>query len=190
MFIDIRQFTELARDMDPEQLSRLLGEFRGVVTDAIFEHGGMVDKFIGDAVLAVFGALRPAGDDALRAISCGVGVLAAVEAWSASLTLGGKPRISVGIGAHYGEVFVGAVGNDRMLEFTVLGDAVNLAERLERLTRIIGSPFVVSGNILKAAGPGAGRVTWVPVSETAMTGRLKGVDAFSLNTEKRELPSC
>ena len=190
MFIDIRQFTELARDMDPEQLSRLLGEFRGVVTEAIFEHGGMVDKFIGDAVLAVFGALRPAGDDALRAISCGVGVLAAVEAWSVSLTLRRKPRISVGIGAHYGEVFVGAVGNERMLEFTVLGDTVNLAERLERLTRIVGSTFVASGDMLRAAGLDASRVTWVPISEAAMTGRLKGVDAFSLNTEKSEPPSC
>jgi len=182
MFIDIRQFTELARDMDPEQLSRLLGEFRGVVTEAIFECDGMVDKFIGDAVLAVFGALRPAGDDALRAISCGIGVLTAIEAWSTSPTLEHQPRIRVGIGAHYGEVFVGAVGNQRMLEFTVLGDAVNLAERLERLTRIVGSAFVVSGEMLRAAGPGASRVPWVPVSETAMTGRLKGVDAFFLNS--------
>ena len=182
MFIDIRKFTELAREMDPEQLSRLLAEFRSVVTDVIFEHDGMVDKFIGDAVLAVFGALQPAADDAERAIRCGLKVLSAVDGWSASQTIQRKPRIRVGIGAHYGEVFVGAVGNERMLEFTVLGDAVNLAERLERLTRIVGSAFVASGDMLRAVGLDASRVTWVSVSETAMTGRLKGVDAFFLNS--------
>src|SRR5512134_2582362 len=128
--------------MDPEQLSRLLAKFRTVVTDVIFEYGGMVDKFIGDAVLAVFGALHPAADDAERAIRCGVKVIAAVDAWSASQTVQREPKISVGIGAHYGEVFVGAVGNERMLEFTVLGDAVNLADRLERLTRTVGGAFV------------------------------------------------
>lgn len=182
MFIDIRKFTELAREMDPEQLSRLLAEFRTVVTDVIFEYGGMVDKFIGDAVLAVFGALQPAADDAERAIRCGVKVLAAVDAWSASQTVQRKPQIRVGIGAHYGEVFVGAVGNERMLEFTVLGDAVNLAERLERLTRTAGGAFVVSRDILEAAGPARSEATWTPVPQSLVSGRLKGVDAFSLQT--------
>src|SRR5512144_1170883 len=84
MFIDIRKFTELARETDPEQLSRLLADFRSVVARVIFEHGGMVDKFIGDAVLAVFGALEPAPDDAEQAILCGVDILDAVAAWSAA----------------------------------------------------------------------------------------------------------
>jgi adenylate cyclase len=180
MFIDIRKFTELAREMDPERLSRLLAEFRSVVTEVIFEHGGTVDKFIGDAVLAVFGALQPAADDAERAIRCGAKVLAAVDAWSAAQTDQRKPRISVGIGAHYGEVFVGAVGDERMLEFTVLGDAVNLAERLERLTRTVGCAFVISRDILEAAGPARSWATWAPVSQSLIAGRLKGVEVFSL----------
>jgi adenylate cyclase len=183
MFIDIRKFTELAREMGPERLSRLLAEFRSVVTDVIFEHGGMVDKFIGDAVLAVFGALQPAADDAERAIRCGVKVLAAVEAWSASQATQGKPQLSIGIGAHYGEVFVGAVGNERMLEFTVLGDAVNLAERLERLTRVAGGAFVISREILEAVGPARLATTWAPVSQSLIAGRLKGIEVFSLRTD-------
>lgn len=186
MFIDIRKFTELAREMDPEQLSRLLAEFRSVVTEVIFEHGGMVDKFIGDAVLAVFGALQPAADDAERAIRCGLKVLAAVDAWSASQTIQRKPRIRVGIGAHYGEVFVGAVGNERMLEFTVLGDAVNLAERLERLTRTIGGAFVVSRDILETAGPARSWATWAAVSQDLIVGRLEGIEMFSLPTNPQE----
>jgi adenylate cyclase len=166
--------------MDPERLSRLLAEFRSVVTNVIFEHGGTVDKFIGDAVLAVFGALQPAADDAARAIRCGAKVLAAVDAWSAAQTDQRQPRISVGIGAHYGEVFVGAVGDERMLEFTVLGDAVNLAERLERLTRTAGGAFMISRDILEAAGPARSWATWAPVSQSLIAGRLKGVEVFSL----------
>jgi len=186
MFIDIRKFTELARDMDPEQLSRLLASFRSVVTDVIFEHDGMVDKFIGDAVLAVFGALQPAADDAERAIRCGRKVLAAVEAWSASQEAQRRPQVSIGIGAHYGEVFVGAVGNQRMLEFTVLGDAVNLAERLERLTRTVDGAFVVSRDILEAAGSARSWATWAHVSQSLVAGRLKGMEVFSLQTNYQE----
>jgi adenylate cyclase len=180
MFIDIRKFTDLAREMDPEDLSRLLAEFRSVVTDVIFEHGGMVDKFIGDAVLAVFGALQPAADDAERAIRCGLKVLAAVKAWSASQGVEQKPRVNIGIGAHYGDVFVGAVGDERMVEFTVLGDAVNLTERLERLTRTAGSALVVSQDILEAAGPARSHATWMPVSQSLIAGRLTGIEVFSL----------
>jgi len=180
MFIDIWKFTELARGMDPEQLSHLLAEFRSVVTDVIFEHGGMVDKFIGDAVLAVFGALQPAADDAERAIRCGLQVLAAVEAWSSSQARRRDAQIKIGIGAHYGEVFVGAVGSERMLEFTVLGDAVNLAERLERLTRTVSGTFVVSREILEAVGPARLETTWAPVSQSLIAGRLKEIEVFSL----------
>jgi adenylate cyclase len=178
MFIDIRKFTELAREVNPEQLSRLLAEFRSVVTEMIFEYGGMVDKFIGDAVLAVFGALQPAANDAERAIRCGVAVLAAVDAWSVSLGMRQEPQVSIGIGAHYGEVFVGAIGNERMLEFTVLGDAVNLAERLQRLTRTVGHAFVVSRDILDAAGQVGHACSWTPVSGQFLSGRLQGMEVF------------
>jgi adenylate cyclase len=181
MFIDIRGFTKLSQVMDPEQLSRLLAEFRSVVTGVIFEHGGMVDKFIGDdAVLAVFGALEPAPDDAERAILCGVNILDAVAAWSATSSGAGGPTVRIGIGAHYGEVFVGAVGDEKMLEFTVLGDTVNLAERLERTTRAMDGVFVVSREILDAAGQAGRAYSWTPVSGQVLSGRLQGVEAFSL----------
>jgi adenylate cyclase len=189
MFIDIRKFTELAREMDPEQLSRLLAEFRGVVTGVIFEHGGMVDKFIGDAVLAVFGALQPAPDDAERAILCGVNILDAVAAWSAASSGPGGPPVRIGIGAHYGEVFVGAVGDEKMLEFTVLGDTVNLAERLERTTRVIDGVFVVSRELLDAAGQAGRAYSWTPVSEQFLSGRLQGMEALSLQPCRQRRPS-
>lgn len=144
MFIDVCGFTDIARDMAPEAASRLLAEFRGVLTGVISDHGGMLDKFIGDAVLAVFGAFQGEADDAKRAIDCGIRALDAVGSWSASRQTKGDPEVRIGIGAHHVEVFVGAVGDSRMLEFTVLGDAVNVAERLERLTRTVGAVFAVS----------------------------------------------
>ncbi len=180
MFIDIRNFTHLSREMDPEQLSQVLAEFRSVVLDVIFEHDGMVDKFIGDAVLVVFGALQPAPDDARRAIRCGLEVLAAVDTWSQSQTVPRESRLRIGIGAHYGEVFVGAVSSAQMIEFTVLGDVVNLAERLERLTRTIGATFLVSRDMLDAAGLDQQLLRCEPVKATMISERLIGLEVFSL----------
>jgi adenylate cyclase len=177
MFIDIRGFTELAQTMAPEALGRFLTEFRSVVTGAVFKHGGMVDKFIGDAVLAVFGALEPQPDDARRAIVCGLEVLNAVEAWSAESGVG-RPPVRIGIGAHYGEVFVGAVGDENMLEFTVVGDAVNLAERLERVTRTVDGDFAVSQDILEASGSTVPIAAWTPISRQFLCGRLATIEAF------------
>lgn len=180
MFIDIRNFTLLSRQMNPEQVSQLLSEFRSVVLKVIFEHDGMVDKFIGDAVLAVFGALQPAPDDAERAIRCGLEVLAAVDTWSRSQTVPRESGLRIGIGAHYGEVFVGAVSSAQMLEFTVLGDVVNLAERLERLTRKVGAPFLVSWDILKAAGRDRDSFRCEPVRATRISEQPIDLEVFSL----------
>ena len=149
----------------------------------------MVDKFIGDAVLAVFGAIEAEANDAARAIRCGMRMLAAVEKWSELQQARGKPDVSIGIGAHDGEVFVGAVGDERMIEFAVLGDAVNVAERLERLTRTVGATFVVSSDLLHAAGPSQAAL-WAPISQSLLTGPLAERDVFSLQTTPlRQQPS-
>ncbi len=108
--------------------------------------------------------------------------LSAVEAWSALRQAQGKPRVRIGIGGHYGEVFIGVVGNERMLEFTVLGDAVNVAERLERLTRAIDATFVVSRALLDAADPSQA-TAWMPVPQSRIAGVLAGHDVFSLRTD-------
>ena len=150
-FVDIRGFTALGEAMLPEELSAFLTEFRNRLTKPIFSHEGTVDKFIGDAIMAVFGTPLERADDAQRAIACAIGIIDAAKAWSQERLRSGLPPVEIGIGLHYGAVFAGALGDEQLLEYTVIGDTVNVAERLERLSREVGSPLVVSASLLAAA---------------------------------------
>jgi adenylate cyclase len=125
----------MAETMKPNQRGAFLSEFRGRLAAPVFQNEGSIDKFIGDAALVVFGVPLPRPDDAARAVTCALQILDAIEQWSDERERAGLAPVKVGIGAHYGEVFAGALGDDQLLEYTVIGDTVNVAERLERLTR-------------------------------------------------------
>ena len=121
-------------------------------------HGGVVDKFVGDNALIVMGVPEAQDDDAARTLACARTLLARIAAWNAGPTpppLAGAP-LRIGIGAHFGPAFVGAVGTDERLEFTVLGDTVNVASRLEQLTRETDGGLIASAPLLAAAGEEAG----------------------------------
>ena len=130
LFSDIRGFTSIAESMEPDAIARLLTEYFSEMVEIVFEHGGTLDKFIGDSIMALWGAPIPHADDADRALRAAVamqGVIARLnEEWAAV----GRPEIGVGIGINYGEVFAGNIGSHRRLEYTVIGDAVNVAARL------------------------------------------------------------
>ncbi len=185
LFIDIRGFTGLGETMSPRELGVLLSEYRNRLTKPIFAHGGTVDKFIGDAIMAVFGAPRTAPDDAGRAIACALDVLRESERWSADRERIGKSPIHIGIGGHYGEVFAGAIGNDQLLEYTVIGDTVNVAERLERLSREVDSPLVISAALLQGAGSSARHEHWEALPPQMLKGHKQPVDAFCLKSGPR-----
>lgn len=152
LFVDMRGFSRIAQRLSTEQLVDLLTEFRDVVAAPVFELGGTVDKFIGDGALIVFGSPDPQPDSAARAIECGRRILQAVADWSRRRTVQGLAPIRAGIGGHYGEVFAGVLGSGALFEFTVIGDVVNVAERIERVTRLKNVEFVVSEALLDAAG--------------------------------------
>ncbi len=152
LFIDLRGFTRLSETMAPEPLTEMLGSFRSVVTQVVFDQGGTIDKFIGDAVLAVFGSPVSRGDDAKRAVEASFAISAAVREWFEERRRAGRSAALVGIGANYGEVFAGVIESGRVLEHTVLGDAVNVAERLERLTRTLDTNVVLSDSLVAASG--------------------------------------
>lgn len=151
LFIDMQGFTMLGQILTPDALATFLTELRAVIIKPVFDLGGAIDKFIGDGALVIFGSPEPQADAAARAIQCGRRILEAVAAWSKRREKAGEPGVRVGVGGHYGEVFAGIVGADALLEFTVIGDAVNIAERIERLTRDHPTDMIVSADLLAAA---------------------------------------
>ncbi len=129
-FSDIRGFTPMSETMSPDAIARLLTEYFTEMVEVVFEHGGTLDKFIGDAIMALWGAPMAHEDDADRAMRCALDQLAALEKLNAKWKEEGRPELGIGIGINFGEVFAGNVGSDRRLEYTVIGDAVNTAKRL------------------------------------------------------------
>lgn len=181
LFLDIRGFTAMGETMQPEQLSSFLSEFRNRLTKPIFAHGGTVDKFIGDAIMAVFGTPLQKPDDASRAVACALQILEEAQDWSNERKRSGERPVAIGIGVHYGEVFAGALGNDQLLEYTVIGDTVNVAERLEGLSREVGSPLVISAALLDAAAGTPETAEWRRLPPQNLKGHNQPVDAFCLD---------
>jgi adenylate cyclase len=130
LFSDIRGFTSLSETMSPDEIATLLTEYFTVMVEIVFEHGGTLDKFIGDALMALWGAPIAHDDDPDRATRAAVAMQLALERLNEEWSRKGRPRLSVGIGISLGDVFAGNIGSDRRLEYTVIGDAVNTAARL------------------------------------------------------------
>jgi adenylate cyclase len=176
LFADIVGFTRLAERLPPEAIGQMLTEIRRLQREAIEQAGGVVDKFIGDAVMAVFGVPEPDP----RAVSAALEAAAALEqrmaAWNDGRVRSGEPAVRVGIGIHYGEVFAGAVGDAKRLEFATLGDTVNVAQRCEQLTRETGASIVVTRTVLEAAAADFSK--WRLVPARALRGRQGELDLF------------
>ncbi|TGL61741.1 adenylate/guanylate cyclase domain-containing protein [Leptospira sarikeiensis] len=155
LFTDIRNFTALSENMDPLELSRFLSSIRETLTDCVFEFGGTLDKYIGDAVMATFGTPYPSADpasDAIRALQCGQKMLEKLGEFNKDRGSKGLEPVRIGIGIHTGEVFSGNIETSRRAEFTVIGDAVNTASRIESLTKNFGKELLVSEETWKLAG--------------------------------------
>jgi adenylate cyclase len=170
LFVDIRGSTGLAERMDPSTLSHLISSFRQRVMRAAVMHGGVVDKFIGDGALLAFGIPEPKPDDPTRAIACAHEILRLIDEWNLQQAF--DPPVRVGIGIHEGEAYCGVVGDDERLEFTVLGDMVNVAARIEQATKRFRVPLLASAKVVEAAGQGA---EWDEVSREKLPGRVEPV---------------
>ena len=126
---DIRSFSQLAREMDPDDVVEMLNDYLGVLVPVIFAHNGTVDKFMGDAILAIFGSPEPDPKHHENALRAAVEMQTAVKKLNEARQLRGVPCRDFGIGIHCGEVVHGFVGTAERMEFTVIGDAVNQAQR-------------------------------------------------------------
>jgi len=129
-FSDIRGFTPMSETMSPDEIAKLLTEYFTEMVDKVFEHGGTLDKFMGDAIMALWGAPIAHADDADRAVQCALDQLTELEKLNAKWKREGRTEVQIGIAINFGEVFAGNIGSDRRLEYTVIGDAVNTAYRL------------------------------------------------------------
>ena len=144
LFSDIRGFTSISEQISPEQVVSLLSDYLGRVTDIVFKNGGTVDKFIGDAVMVIFGAPKSHGNDALRAVKTGIDIIDLAESLGSKWTeIIGRP-LKIGVGINSGDAVVGSIGSEIRSDFTAIGDTVNLASRLEGLTKELKVPMLIS----------------------------------------------
>ena len=163
LFGDIRGFTRLAESAGPEEIAALLGEYYAAMIDAVFDHQGTLDKFTGDGIMAVWGAPLPLDDAADLALSAARAMRSELAAQNDRRRGAGKPPIEAGFGLSYGTVFAGNIGSERRLEYTVVGDPVNLAARLCEL-----------------AGPGEVLVDEVLASELHSTDGLESIAPLTI----------
>ena len=130
LFADIRGFTPLAETMKPDDMANLLSEFFTEMVECVFRHEGTLDKFLGDSVMAQWGAPIASDEDADKAMRAAIDMLDALEMLNRGWQREGRPQLQIGVGLNYGEAFAGNIGSERRLEFTVIGDTVNTASRL------------------------------------------------------------
>jgi adenylate cyclase len=162
LFADIVGFTALSEELGAERTMALLRGFHRRMAETVFAHDGTVDKYIGDAIMATFGTPRAAPDDALRAIRCAVAMVDVMARWNGERAAAGEPLLKVGVGVHYGPVVTGDMGDERRLEYAVIGDTVNVASRIEKKTRELGVYALVTGDALDAARGAEARGTAAP----------------------------
>ena len=160
LFSDIRGFTKITRQLEPEQTVAMLNDYLQAMTDIVFKHDGTVDKYVGDAVMAVFGAPLPFKDHARHAVATAIDMQSALLELQAQWRAQGLPIFDIGIGINTGEMIAGNMGAKQRLDFTVIGESVNLAAHIEGLnkdlhTRILvhGSTYEAVKDEVKARGP-------------------------------------
>lgn len=177
LFSDIRGFTTLSEKMAPEDLVHFLNEYLSGMTGAVLEQEGTVDKYIGDAVMAFWGAPLPQVDHAIRAVETALTMRTRLAKLNAHWAAQGRPTIDIGIGLNTGRVIVGNMGSEKRFDYTVIGDDVNLASRLESLTKFYGVGILVSETTLRALN---GRYLTRPLDKVAVKGKKDAVKIFEV----------
>jgi adenylate cyclase len=177
LFTDIRGFTTISEKMDPQNLVALLNEYFTEMVSIVMEEGGVVDKYIGDAIMAVFGAPVSRPGDAVNAVRAAVRMRGALRELNERLATRGLPALRTGIGLHTGEVVAGNIGSERRMEYTVIGDAVNLASRLESSTKELGVNVLISQDTYEVTKDA---VETRPVRELTVKGRNQPVMAYEV----------
>lgn len=191
LFVDIVDFTGLCEREAPGRVIALLREYHNRLGRAVFDHQGTLDKYLGDGLMATFGTPEPGPQDARNALACALAMIAALGAWNAERAAAGEEPVRVGIGLHYGPVIAGDIGNERRLEHSVIGDTVNIASRLEQLTRALNTPLVVSDTLvdaIRAEDADAGALTrnLIAAGVQDIRGREAGIPVWILSDRTQD----
>jgi class 3 adenylate cyclase/HAMP domain-containing protein len=182
LFSDIRSFTTISEGMAPDDLVNSLNRYFSGQVDIIYNRNGIVDKYIGDAIMAIWGAPEKHEDDALQSVLSALEMTDAVLRFNENQRKLGKCEFRIGIGLNFGEVTVGNIGSERKMDYTVIGDAVNLASRMEGLTKTYHSEILISESLfeeLRQTSPNAG-LNYRLLDTVAVKGKTKGVRIFTV----------
>lgn len=156
LFVDMVGSTARFRQMMPEQVLALLRHLMALLRECVALHGGAIDKFLGDGLMAVFGVPLPDAADAANAARCAFAILRCIEAWNERRRRSGDAAIRVAVGIHYGPVVQGDIGDEDRAELTVVGDTVNIARRVEAGCRLLDADVLVTAAFIERLGEGGG----------------------------------
>jgi class 3 adenylate cyclase len=179
MFADIRGFTTMSEAMEPARVVEILNEYFTRVTDVIFDNGGTLDKYIGDAVMAVFGAPISKGNDAAAAVNSAMQIQRLLIELNRDAAARNWPELRVGIGINTGYAIAGNIGSPRRLDYTVVGDAVNTAQRL--MSNAAGGQILISESTAKKLGKTGKMIDLERLPELKVKGRSEAVPVFRVN---------
>jgi class 3 adenylate cyclase/HAMP domain-containing protein len=188
LFSDIRSFTTISESLAPDEMVQSLNRYFSGQVDIIMNRQGIVDKYMGDAIMAFWGAPVKHEDDAIQAVMAGLDMLDALRAFNEGQKRAGKPEFRIGIGINFGTVTVGNIGSERKMDYTVIGDPVNLASRLEGLTKIYREEILISEAVygeLRRAGllEASAQGTSLPcrfLDTVAVKGKKRGVKIYTI----------
>jgi len=177
LFSDIRSFTTISENMKPDELVHSLNDYFSVMVDLILQRNGIVDKYIGDAIMAFYGAPVAHQDDALQSVHSALDMMREVKDFNHRQVQNGRPEFRIGIGINYGDVTVGNIGTDKKMDYTVIGDSVNLASRLEGLTKEYKTELVISEFLQKEI---EGSLMTRLLDVVAVKGKKSGVKIYTV----------
>ncbi|MES0488955.1 MAG: adenylate/guanylate cyclase domain-containing protein [Leptospirales bacterium] len=177
LFLDIRRFTTISENLEPNLVANLLNRLFTDIMDIIFANHGSVNKIIGDAILATFGAPTPSTKDAENSIKCAIAIQKMISLFNKALPDYLDSDIEIGVGVASGKVFAGNIGSYRRKEYTVIGDTVNIASRLESMTKEVDASILVDKNTMDLAGPG---FIFHEIEIKSVKGKANVVDIYSV----------
>lgn len=180
LFSDIRSFTSISERMAPDALVDSLNRYFSTMVDIVMARDGIVDKYIGDAIMAVFGAPVSHGNDALSSVKAGLEMSAALDSFNEGQRKLGAPEFRIGVGIAYGVVTVGNIGCDKKMNYTVIGDTVNLASRLEGLTKKYQEPILFSQSVYEELRDA---VPCRVIDRVAVKGKTQGIAIYTARQE-------